>query len=244
MKGREQKKSKDTCLQKDRAEPEAYAAGQTYIGITENNFTNAEQPSYGMLEQILSPTDRVVQQAITQILSPNYEKQFSTNSYGFRPKRSAHQALNKCKDHITDGYKYAVDMDLEKFFDTVNHSKLIEVLSRTVQDGRVISLIHKYLNAGVVVRNKFEDTEVGVPQGGPLSPLLSNIMLNELDKELEKRGHHFARYADDMVILCKSKRSADRTLTNILPYIEKKLFLIVNREKIRQNLLQKQGLMD
>jgi len=175
--------------------------------------------------------DRVIQQAITQILSPIYEKQFSTNSYGFRPKRSAHQALNKCKDYITDGYKYAVDMDLEKFFDTVNHSKLMEVLSRTVQDGRVISLIHKYLNAGVVVRNKFEETEVGVPQGGPLSPLMSNIMLNELDKELEKRGHRFARYADDMVILCKSKRSAERTLTNIIPYIEKKLFLKVNREK-------------
>lgn len=303
MKGREQKKSKDTCLQRDRAEPEAYAGGQTYIRITENNFTNADQPSYGLLEQILSPTnmnqaykrvksnngsggidkmeveslkdylvankdeliqsilggtyrpnpvrrveipkdngkmrmlgvptvfDRVVQQAITQILSPIYEKQFSTNSYGFRPKRSAHQALNKCKDHITDGYKYAVDMDLEKFFDTVNQSKLIEVLSRTVQDGRVISLIHKYLNAGVVVRNKFEETEVGVPQGGPLSPLMSNVMLNELDNELEKRGHRFARYADDMVILCKSERSANRTLTNIIPYIEKKLFLKVNREK-------------
>ena len=303
MKGREQKKSKDTCKQKDRAEPEAYAAGQTYMRITENNIINADQPSYGLLEQILSPTnmnraykkvksnkgsggidkmeveslkdhlvankdkliqsilggtyrpnpvrrveipkengkmrmlgvptviDRVIQQAITQILSPIYEKQFSTNSYGFRPKRNAHQALIKCKDHITDGYKYAVDMDLEKFFDTVNHSKLMEVLSRTVNDGRVISLIHKYLNAGVVVRNKFEETEVGVPQGGPLSPLMSNIMLNELDKELEKRGHHFARYADDMVILCKSERSANRTLANIIPYTEKKLFLKVNREK-------------
>jgi group II intron reverse transcriptase/maturase len=122
-------------------------------------------------------------------------------------------------------------MDLEKFFDTVNQSKLIEVLSRRVKDGRVISLIHKYLNAGVVVRNKFEETEIGVPQGGPLSPLLSNIMLNELDKELEKRGHHFVRYADDMVILCKSKRSAQRTLANIIPYIEGKLFLKVNKEK-------------
>lgn len=303
MKGRKQKKSKDTCLQIDRAEPEAYAGGQTYIRITENNFTNADQPSYGLLEQILSPTnmnqaykrvksnkgsggidkmeveslrdylvtnkdeliqsilggsyrpnpvrrveipkengkirmlgiptviDRVVQQAITQILSPIYERQFSNNSYGFRPKRSAHQALNKCKGHITDGNKYAVDMDLEKFFDTVNQSKLMEVLSRTVQDGRVISLIHKYLNAGVVVRNKFEETKVGVPQGGPLSPLLSNIMLNELDRELEKRGHRFVRYADDMVILCKSERSAKRTLTNVIPYIEEKLFLKVNREK-------------
>ena len=187
----------------------------------------------GKMRMLGIPTvfDRVVQQAITQILSPIYEKQFSTSSYGFRPKRSAHQALNQCKDYITDGYKYAVDMDLEKFFDTVNQSKLMEVLSRTVQDGRVISLIHKYLNAGVVVRNKFEETEVGVPQGGPLSPLLSNIMLNELDMELENRGHRFARYADDVVILCKSKRSAERTLTNIIPYIEEKLFLKVNREK-------------
>jgi RNA-directed DNA polymerase len=183
--------------------------------------------------------DRVVQQAIAQILSPVYERQFSTSSYGFRPKRSAHQALNKCKEYITEGYKYAVDMDLEKFFDTVNQSKLIEVLSRTVKDGRVISLIHKYLHAGVVVRNKFEETNVGVPQGGPLSPLLSNIMLNELDKELERRGHRFVRYADDLVILCKSKRSAERTLANIIPYIEEKLFLKVNRGKTAAAYIQR-----
>jgi group II intron reverse transcriptase/maturase len=177
--------------------------------------------------------DRVIQQAIAQVISPIYEKQFSEHSYGFRPGRNAHQALRKCRDYITDGYKYAVDMDLEKFFDTVNQSKLIEVLSRTIKDGRVISLIHKYLNAGVVVRNKFEETEMGVPQGGPLSPLLSNIMLNELDKELEKRGHRFVRYADDSVILCKSKRSAERMLASIVPYIENKLFLRVNREKTK-----------
>jgi len=303
MKGRKQKISEDTYQQRDRAELEGYAGGQTYMRITENNFTNVDEPSYGLLEQILSPTnlnkaykrvkgndgsggvdkmgveslgdylvtakdaliqsildgtyrpnpvrrveipkdngkkrmlgiptvvDRVVQQAIMQVLSPIYEKQFSNNSYGFRPRRSAHQALNQCKDYITAGYKYAVDMDLDKFFDTVNQSKLIEVLSRTVQDGRVISLIHKYLNAGVVVRNKFEETKVGVPQGGPLSPLLSNIMLNELDKELENRGHRFVRYADDLVILCKSKRSAERTLTNIIPFIENELFLRVNKEK-------------
>jgi group II intron reverse transcriptase/maturase len=139
--------------------------------------------------------------------------------------------LNKCRSYITEGYHHAVDMDLEKFFDTVNQSKLIEVLSRTVKDGRVISLIHKYLNAGVVVRNKFEETEMGVPQGSPLSPVLSNIMLNELDKELERRGHGFVRYADDMVFFCKSKRSAERTLANIVLYIENKLFLKVNREK-------------
>jgi len=311
VKGKKQKISRDTCLQRDRAAPEGYAGGQTFMWITENNITNVDNSRYGLLEQILSapnlnqaykrvrsnkgsggidkmeveslrdylvenqdelivsisdgkyrpnpvrrvaipkdngkqrllgiPTvvDRVVQQAITQVLSPIYEQQFSTSSYGFRPKRNAHQALNQCKSHITEGYKYAVDIDLEKFFDTVNQSKLIEVLSKRVKDGRVISLIHKYLNAGVVVRNKFEETKVGVPQGGPLSPLLSNIMLNELDKELEKRGHRFIRYADDLVILCKSKRSAMRTLANIIPYIEDKLFLKVNKEKTRVAYISK-----
>ena len=175
--------------------------------------------------------DRMIQQSITQSLSSLFEHQFSETSYGFRPKRSAHHALRKCQEFIGEGYKYAIDMDLEKFFDTVNQSKLIEVLSRTIKDGRVISLIHKYLRAGVVVRNKFEETELGVPQGGPLSPLLSNIMLNELDKELEHRGHRFVRYADDCVIFCKSKRAAERTLANIVPFIERKLFLKVNGEK-------------
>lgn len=149
--------------------------------------------------------DRLIQQSIFQVLSPN-EGQFSNYSYGFRPRRNAHQALRQYKTYITDGYKYAVDMDLEKFFDTVNHSKLIEVLSRTIKDGRVISLIHRYLNGGVVIGGKFGDAILGVPQGSPLSPLLGNVMLNELDKELENREHRFVRYADDIVILCKSKR--------------------------------------
>ena len=198
-----------------------------------NPVRRVEIPKEKGVRKLGIPTvvDRVIQQAIAQVLSPIYEKQFSENSYGFRPGRNAHQALSKCRDYITEGYKFAVDMDLEKFFDTVNQSKLIEVLSRTVKDGRVISLIHKYLNAGVVIRNRFEDTEMGVPQGGPLSPLLSNVMLNELDMELERRGHRFVRYADDLVILCKSKRSAGRTLANIVPYIENKLFLKVNRDK-------------
>ena len=175
--------------------------------------------------------DRVVQQAIAQVLTPIYEKQFSDNSYGFRPGRSAHNAIRKCQDNINEGYKYIIALDLEKYFDTVNQSKLIEVLSRTIKDGRVISLIHKYLRAGVVVKHKFEETEIGVPQGGPLSPILSNIMLNELDKELGKRGHRFVRYADDLLIFCKSRRSATRTYENITPFIEKKLFLKVNRDK-------------
>ena len=175
--------------------------------------------------------DRVYQQAITQVLTPIFEKQFSENSFGFRPKRSAHDALKQCQRNANEGYVYVVDMDLEKFFDNVCQSKLIEVLSRTIKDGRVISLIHKYMNAGVVSKGLFEKTEVGVPQGGPLSPLLSNIMLNELDKELERRGHRFVRYADDCMIFCKSRKSAERTLRNILPYIEEKLFLKANREK-------------
>ena len=175
--------------------------------------------------------DRVFQQAITQVLSPIYEKQFSENSFGFRPNRGAHDALKQCQTNVNDGYVYVVDMDLEKFFDTVCQSKLTEVLSRTIKDGWVISLIHKYLNAGVIRRGMFEKTEVGMPQGGPLSPLLSNIMLNELDKELTRRGHRFVRYADDCMIFCKSRKSAERTLNNIVPYIEGKLFLKVNHTK-------------
>ena len=175
--------------------------------------------------------DRVIQQAVAQELSPIYEEQFSENSFGFRPKRGAHDALRQCQKNANEGYVYVVDMDLEKFFDTVCQSKLIEVLSRTIKDGRVISLIHKYLNAGVIANGMFERTEVGMPQGGPLSPLLNNVMLNELDKELERRGHRFVRYADDCMIFCKSRKSAERTLKNIIPFIEQKLFLKVNRKK-------------
>jgi RNA-directed DNA polymerase len=187
----------------------------------------------GKQRQLGIPTvvDRVIQQSIAQKLSSIYEPQFSEGSYGFRPKRSAHQALRKCQDYITQGYIYVVDIDLERFFDTVNHSKLIEVLSRTIKDGRVVSLIHKYLNAGVMHEGHYEETYEGVPQGGPLSPMLGNILLNELDWELEKRGHKFVRYADDMVILCKSLRSAERTMKSIVSYIEKTLFLKVNRDK-------------
>jgi group II intron reverse transcriptase/maturase len=180
---------------------------------------------------IPTAVDRVIQQAIAQVLTPIYEPQFSDNSYGFRPGRSTHDAIRACQKNIRDGYKYVVDMDLEKFFDTVNQSKLIEALSRSIKDGRVISLIHKYLKAGVITCGRFEETEWGVPQGGPLSPLCANIILNELDRELERRGHRFVRYADDMLIFCKSKRAAERTLGKLIPYIEEKLFLKVNQEK-------------
>ena len=175
--------------------------------------------------------DRLIQQAISQILSPIFELQFSDNSFGFRPKRSAHDALRRCQSNITDGYTYVVDMDLEKYFDTVNQSKLIQILSETIKDGRVISLIHKFLRAGIMMDGIFEESPEGVPQGGPLSPLCGNIMLNECDKELAKRGHRFVRYADDLLIFCKSKRAAERTLENIVPFIEQKLFLKVNQDK-------------
>ena len=177
--------------------------------------------------------DRLIQQAICQVLTPIFEEQFSDNSFGFRPKRSAHDALKRCQTNITEGYRYVVDMDLEKYFDSVNQSKLIQILSETIKDGRVISLIHKFLNAGVMVMGAFESSPEGVPQGGPLSPLLGNIMLNECDKELEKRGHRFVRYADDLMIFCKSKKAAQRTLEHTLPFIEGKLFLKVNREKTK-----------
>lgn len=187
----------------------------------------------GKVRKLGIPTivDRVIQQAIAQELTPIFEEQFSENSYGFRPNRGQHDALKACQRNVDEGYEYVISMDFEKFFDKVSHSKLIEVLSRTIKDGKVISLIHKYLNAGVINKGFFERTEEGVPQGGPLSPLLGNIMLNELDKELEKRGHKFVRYADDCIIFCKSKKSAYRTMKNIIPYIEGKLFLKVNQSK-------------
>ncbi len=146
---------------------------------------------------IPTAVDRVIQQAIVGVVTPVYEPKFAETSYGFRPGRSQHDAMRKCLEYIDGGYKYAVDMDLEKFFNTVNQSKLIEILSRDIKDGRVISLIHRFLRAGVVVCGKFNKSDLGVSQGGPLSPLLSNILLNELDRELERRGHKFVRFADD-----------------------------------------------
>lgn len=177
--------------------------------------------------------DRLIQQAIHQVLSPLYERKFLSNSYGFRPGRGAHDALKQVQSYANEGYIYAVDIDLEKYFDTVNRSKLIELLSQTIKDGRVISLIHKFLNAGVMVGGRVEEPEKGVPQGSPLSPLLGNIMLHELDKELTRRGHKFVRYADDMLILCRSSRSAERTLNSTTTFIESKLHLRVNREKTK-----------
>ena len=175
--------------------------------------------------------DRMVQQAINQTLTPIYERQFSPRSFGFRPRRGCHDALRGAQKIIDAGYVYVVDLDLERFFDTVSHSKLIEILSRTIKDGRVVSLIHKYLRSGVMNKDVLEMSEEGTPQGGPLSPLLSNIMLNELDKELERRGLPFVRYADDSMIFCKSKRAATRVKESITRFIEGELYLKVNKEK-------------
>jgi len=178
-------------------------------------------------------TDRVIQQAICQVLTPVFDPHFSESSFGFRPGRSAHQAVKKVLRLIQKGYAYAVDIDLEKFFDTVNHDVLMNRVSRRVRDKGILRLIGKYLRAGVVVNGRLNETSKGVPQGGPLSPLLSNILLDDLDKELEKRGHQFARYADDIIILVKSKRAAYRVMESISRFLEQVLKVKVNREKSR-----------
>ena len=176
-------------------------------------------------------TDRVIQQAMVQVLSPIFEEQFNDNSFGFRPNRSCEQAVIRALEYLNDGYEWIVDIDLEKFFDTVNQDKLITIIGRTIKDGDVVSLIRKYLSAGVMDKGIVKATKVGTPQGGNLSPLLSNIMLNELDKELEARGLNFVRYADDCIILVKSEKAANRVLESITKFIEKKLGLKVNVEK-------------
>ena len=175
--------------------------------------------------------DRVIQQAMVQVLSPIYEKQFSNSSYGFRPKRSCEMAVIRALELMNEGYDWIVDLDLEKFFDTVNQDRLISIIRRTVKDGEVVSLIRKFLESGVMENGHYQPTKVGTPQGGNLSPLLSNIMLNELDKELEARGLNFVRYADDCMILVRSKKAANRVLSTITKYIENKLGLKVNAEK-------------
>ncbi|AHA74477.1 reverse transcriptase/maturase [Bacillus thuringiensis YBT-1518] len=187
----------------------------------------------GKMRKLGIPTvvDRVVQQAIHQILSPIFEKQFSEFSYGFRPKRSCEMAIVKSLEFLNAGYEWIVDIDLERFFDTVHHDKLMRIISNTISDGDVISLIRKYLVSGVMVNGKYEETSVGTPQGGNLSPLLSNIMLNELDKELESRELQFVRYADDALIFVKSEKAASRVMKSIVRFIEKNLGLIVNTEK-------------
>lgn len=175
--------------------------------------------------------DRVIQQAIAQILEPIFDPGFSESSFGFRPGRSAHQAVKKVREYINQGYGIAVEVDLKKFFDEVNHDVLMQRVAKKVRDKRLLRLIGSYLRAGVLVNGVIEATSKGVPQGGPLSPLLANIVLDDLDIELEKRGHRFVRYADDFVILVKSVRAGLRVKANITRFLEKKLKLKVNTDK-------------
>ena len=175
--------------------------------------------------------DRLIQQSIAQVLFPIFDPDFSDKSFGFRLGLSAHDAVYQVRDYIRKGYRAAVDCDLAKYFDTVDHDVLMRRVGRKVRDKRVLKLIGKYLRAGVMVNGRFEETRKGVPQGGPLSPMLANIMLNDLDKELEKRGHRFARYADDFVILVKSRRAAERVMASVTRFLEQKLKLTVNQTK-------------
>ena len=180
---------------------------------------------------IPSVIDRVIQQAIVQVLTPIYEEQFSNSSYGFRPGRSCEQAVIRALELFNDGYDWIVDIDLQSFFDEVNQDKLIGIIRRTIKDGNLVSLIRKFLQSGVMEKGVVQETKKGTPQGGNLSPLLSNIMLNELDKELEARGLNFVRYADDCLIMVKSEKAANRVMESITTFITKKLGLKVNVEK-------------
>ena len=176
-------------------------------------------------------TDRVIQQAIAQVLTPIFDPDFSNNSFGFRANRNGQQAVKQVRDIIKEGRRIAVDVDLSKFFDRVNHDLLMTLLGRKVSDKRVLKLISLYLRAGVMDNQHFIESREGVPQGGPLSPLLANIMLDPLDKELEKRQHKFARYADDFTILVKSERAGERVLRSISAYLQRRLKLVVNTKK-------------
>lgn len=176
-------------------------------------------------------TDRIIQQAISQILTSIYERKFSDNSYGFRPKRSAYQALQKASSYVAEGREIVVDMDLKSFFDEVSHDRLMYRLSETIKDKTLLRLIRKYLRSGILVEGLIEQRQKGTPQGSPLSPLLSNIVLDELDKELEKRGHRFVRYADDFLIFVRSQKASERVKESIGKFIENKLKLKVNETK-------------
>lgn len=175
--------------------------------------------------------DRLIQQALLQVLQPVFEPTFSESSFGFRPRRSAHQALEWARGHIASGHRWVVDMDLEKFFDRVNHDVLMSRLARRIQDKRILSLIRRYLQAGMMQDGLVSQRREGTPQGGPLSPLLSNVLLDELDKELERRGHRCARYADDCNIYVRSRRAGERVLVSIERFLWNRLRLVVNRQK-------------
>src|SRR5690625_4300939 len=174
-------------------------------------------------------TDRLIQQAVAQVLTSVYDPTFSEHSYGFRPNRSAHDAVRKAKTYIREGNRWVVDIDLEKFFDKVNHDRLMGTLAKRIEDKRLLKLIRKYLNAGILINGVVTRSARGAPQGGPLSPLLSNIVLDELDKELEVRGHKFVRYADDAQIYVKTRKAGSRVMSTVTSFIEDKLKLKVNK---------------
>ena len=182
---------------------------------------------------IPTAVDRVVQQATAQVLSQIYDESFSDNSYGFRPKRSAHGAIDKVLNYLNEGCEWVIDLDIEKYFDTVNHDKLISILREKVNDKTTLHLIRSFLRAGVMEKGLTSPTEIGVPQGGPLSPILSNIYLDKFDKELEERGLRFVRYADDCNIFVKSEMSANRVMKSVTSWLERKLFLKVSATKTK-----------
>lgn len=191
------------------------------------------KPNGGGVRMLGIPTvtDRMLQQAIAQVLTPLFDPQFSEHSYGFRPRRRGHDAVKKAREFMKEGYRFVVDLDLEKFFDRVNHDRLMMKVSEKVKDKKVLLLIRKYLQSGVMENGLVSPTIEGAPQGGPLSPLLSNIVLDELDKELEKRGHRFVRYADDCNIYVKTKRAGERVKASVTKFIETRLKLKVNQDK-------------
>lgn len=191
------------------------------------------KPNGGGVRMLGIPTvtDRMLQQAIAQVLIPLFDPQFSEHSYGFRPKRRGHDAVRKAREFIKEGYGFVVDLDLEKFFDRVNHDRLMLKISERVKDKKVLLLIRKYLQSGVMENGLVKPTNEGTPQGGPLSPLLSNIVLDELDKELEKRGHRFVRYADECNIYVKTQRAGERVKASVTQFIERRLKLKVNQAK-------------
>jgi len=195
----------------------------------------------GGVRELGIPTvmDRLLQQAIAQVLTPIFERKFSAYSYGFRPGRSAADAIKQAQEYVQAGNEWVVDIDLEKFFDRVNHDMLMARVAREVKDKRVLKLIRAYLNSGVMVNGVVMDTEEGTPQGGPLSPLLSNVMLDDLDKELEKRGHKFVRYADDCNIYVKTQRAGERVMESVRSFLEKKLKLKVNPKKSKVDKAQR-----
>jgi RNA-directed DNA polymerase len=203
----------------------------TYMPLPVRRKEIPKQEGGFRLLGIPAVVDRVLQAATAQVLAPIWDPTFSEWSYGFRPERSARDAMVKYREHVREGLRYVVDIDLAKFFDRVNHDRLMARLSTKIIDKRVLKLIRRFLTSGVMIGGLVEPTDEGTPQGGPLSPLLSNIVLDELDKELEKRGLCFVRYADDCVIFVRSKRAGSRVMENVNHFIIKKLRLKVNQEK-------------